>query len=121
MGACKRVAEMYCQQLDNSSTTHFITVRFGNVLGSAGSVVPKFQEQIARGGPVTVTDPRMTRYFMTIIEATQLILEASAVGDGGRIYVLDMGKPVLIGELAEQLIRLSGQTSRHCLYRAAPW
>ncbi len=109
MGACKRVAEIYCQQLALSSDTKFITVRFGNVLGSAGSVVPKFQKQIKQGGPVTVTDPQMTRYFMTITEATQLILEASAMGEDGRIYVLDMGQPVRIAELAEQLIRLSGK------------
>jgi FlaA1/EpsC-like NDP-sugar epimerase len=109
MGACKRVAEIYCQQLASVSNTNFITVRFGNVLGSAGSVVPKFQKQIKSGGPITVTHPEMTRYFMTITEATQLILEASAMGEGGRIYVLDMGQPVLISELAEQLIRLSGK------------
>ena len=109
MGACKRVAEIYCQSLAAQSDTRFITVRFGNVLGSAGSVVPKFQKQIKAGGPVTVTHPEMTRYFMTITEATQLILEASAMGEDGRIYVLDMGQPVLISELAEQLIRLSGK------------
>jgi FlaA1/EpsC-like NDP-sugar epimerase len=109
MGACKRVAEIYCQQLASRSETKFITVRFGNVLGSAGSVVPKFQQQIKHGGPITVTHPEMTRYFMTIIEATQLILEASAMGEDGRIYVLDMGQPVLISQLAEQLIRLSGR------------
>ncbi|MBT8115422.1 MAG: polysaccharide biosynthesis protein, partial [Arenicella sp.] len=109
MGACKRVAEIYCQQLASRSNTKFITVRFGNVLGSAGSVVPKFQKQIKAGGPVTVTHKDMTRYFMTITEATQLILEASAMGEDGRIYVLDMGQPVLISELAEQLIRLSGK------------
>lgn len=109
MGACKRVAEIYCQTLASLSETKFITVRFGNVLGSAGSVVPKFQQQIKAGGPVTVTHPEMTRYFMTITEATQLILEASAMGEDGRIYVLDMGQPVLISELAEQLIRLSGK------------
>lgn len=109
MGACKRIAEIYCQHLAPTSKTRFITVRFGNVLGSAGSVVPKFQEQIKKGGPVTVTHEEMTRYFMTITEATQLILEASAMGDDGRIYVLDMGKPVLISELAIQLIRLSGK------------
>lgn len=109
MGACKRIAEIYCQQLAPQSSTEFITVRFGNVLGSAGSVVPKFQKQIKKGGPVTVTHPEMTRYFMTITEATQLILEASAMGGDGRIYVLDMGKPVLISALAEQLIRLSGK------------
>jgi FlaA1/EpsC-like NDP-sugar epimerase len=109
MGACKRVAEIYCQQLASRSETSFITVRCGNVLGSAGSVVPKFQKQIKAGGPVTVTHEKMTRYFMTIAEATQLILEASAMGEDGRIYVLDMGQPVLIAELAEQLIRLSGK------------
>jgi FlaA1/EpsC-like NDP-sugar epimerase len=109
MGACKRVAEIYCQQLASRSDTKFITVRFGNVLGSAGSVVPKFQQQIKQGGPITVTHPEMTRYFMTITEAAQLILEASAMGEDGRIYVLDMGKPVLISQLAEQLIRLSGR------------
>ncbi len=109
MGACKRAAEIYVQQLAADSGTTFITVRFGNVLGSAGSVVPKFQQQIKRGGPVTVTHPEMTRYFMTITEATQLILEASAMGEGGRIYVLDMGHPVLISDLAEQLIKLSGK------------
>ncbi len=108
MGACKRVAEIYCQQLASQSQTKFITVRFGNVLGSAGSVVPKFQKQIKKGGPVTVTHPEMTRYFMTITEATQLILEASAMGEDGRIYVLEMGQPVLISELAEKLVRLSG-------------
>lgn len=109
MGACKRVAEIYCQQLAATTPTKYIIVRFGNVLGSAGSVVPKFQKQIKHGGPVTVTHPEMTRYFMTITEATQLILEASAVGEDGRIYVLDMGHPVLISDLAEKLIRLSGK------------
>ena len=109
MGACKRVAEIYCQQMATSSETKYITVRFGNVLGSAGSVVPKFQKQIKNGGPVTVTHKDMTRYFMTIVEAAQLILEASAVGEDGRIYVLDMGQPVLVSDLAEQLIRLSGK------------
>lgn len=109
MGACKRVAEIYCQQLATLSPTKYIIVRFGNVLGSAGSVVPKFQKQIKKGGPVTVTHREMTRYFMTITEASQLILEASAMGGDGRIYVLDMGQPVLIADLAEQLIRLSGK------------
>jgi len=109
MGACKRVAEIYCQQLALNSSTKYITVRFGNVLGSAGSVVPKFQKQIRSGGPITITHKEMTRYFMTISEAAQLILEASAMGEDGRIYVLDMGQPVLISDLAEQLIRLSGK------------
>jgi len=109
MGATKHLGEMYCQGLSHRSTTRFITVRFGNVLGSAGSVIPLFQKQIAAGGPVTVTDPTVTRYFMTIPEAAQLILEASSVGKGGEIFVLDMGEPINIRYLAEQLIILSGK------------
>lgn len=109
MGATKYLGEMYCQGLGHRSATRFITVRFGNVLGSAGSVIPLFQKQIAAGGPVTVTDPTVTRYFMTIPEATQLILQASSVGKGGEIYVLDMGEPINIRYLAEQLIILSGK------------
>lgn len=109
MGASKRAAELYCQNLDRHSKTRFITVRFGNVLGSRGSVVPMFQEQIEHGGPVTVTHPEVTRYFMTIAEASQLITQASAMGEGGEIYVLDMGEPVRIGYLAEQMIRLAGK------------
>lgn len=108
MGASKRVAEIYCQALDQQSRTRFITVRFGNVLGSAGSVVPLFEEQIKRGGPVTVTHREMTRYFMTITEATQLIMESCAVGSGGEIFILDMGKPIKVSFLAEEMIKLSG-------------
>jgi len=109
LGASKRIAEMYCEWMNQRAVTKFITVRFGNVLGSAGSVVPLFRSQIKAGGPVTVTDPEITRFFMTIREACQLILQSSAMGNGGEIFVLDMGKPVKISYLAEQMIKLSGR------------
>jgi len=108
MGACKRAAEMYVQRLNATSTTRFVSVRFGNVLDSAGSVVPIFREQIARGGPITVTDARMERFFMTIPEASQLVIQAGAIGAGGEIYLLDMGEPVRIVDLARDMIQLSG-------------
>ncbi|WP_456376799.1 polysaccharide biosynthesis protein [Thiolapillus sp.] len=109
MGASKRAAEIYCQNFNHRSSTNFITVRFGNVLGSTGSVIPLFKEQIKSGGPVSVTHPDMERYFMTTREACQLIMQASVLGEGGEIFVLDMGQPVRIQYLAEQLIRLSGK------------
>ncbi|MGD2118697.1 MAG: nucleoside-diphosphate sugar epimerase/dehydratase [Chromatiales bacterium] len=109
MGSTKRAAEIFCQNLNAHSDTHFLTVRFGNVLGSAGSVIPLFQKQIEAGGPVTVTDRRMERYFMTIPEACQLIMQTTVLGNGGEIFVLDMGDPVKIKYLAEQMIRLSGK------------
>jgi FlaA1/EpsC-like NDP-sugar epimerase len=108
MGAAKRVAELVVQDLNPRYSTRFVSVRFGNVLGSAGSVIPTFKEQILRGGPVTVTHPDMVRYFMTISEAAQLVLEAGAMGEGGEIFVLDMGEPVRIFDMAKDMITLFG-------------
>lgn len=108
MGASKRLAEMVCQGLQEANATRFVIVRFGNVLGSSGSVIPKFREQIAKGGPVTITHPEITRYFMSIPEAAQLVMQAGLMGNGGEIFVLDMGEPVRIADLAADMIRLSG-------------
>lgn len=108
MGASKRIAEIYIQSLNKSSSTKFITTRFGNVLGSNGSVIPRFRQQIETGGPVTITHPDITRFFMTIPEACQLVLEAGAMGNGGEIFIFDMGKSVKIVDLAKKMIKLSG-------------
>jgi FlaA1/EpsC-like NDP-sugar epimerase len=115
MGASKRIAEMYTQSLyqylhkkGKEGVTRFITTRFGNVLGSNGSVIPRFKDQIAKGGPITVTHPEIIRYFMTIPEACRLVMEASVMGRGGEIFIFDMGEPVKIVDLAERMIRLAG-------------
>ena len=108
MGASKRTAEMYCQALQQNHQTKFIVTRFGNVLGSNGSVIPLFKKQIQKGGPITVTHPKVTRFFMTIQEACQLVLEASSMGKGGEIFVFDMGKSLKIIDLAKKMIQLAG-------------
>ena len=115
MGCSKRICEIYVQSLDKAEkegtvqgNTHFVTTRFGNVLGSNGSVIPLFEKQIKMGGPVTVTDPNIIRFFMLIPEACKLVLEAGTKGNGGEIFVFDMGKPVRIADLARRMIKLSG-------------
>ena len=110
MGATKRVAEQVIQARSADTKVKYMAVRFGNVIGSSGSVIPTFQEQINNGGPVTITDPNIKRYFMSIPEAAQLILQAGSIGEGGEIFVLDMGEPVLIKDIATELIKLSGFT-----------
>jgi FlaA1/EpsC-like NDP-sugar epimerase len=113
MGATKRIAELVCQAYSNEeSSTVFSMVRFGNVLGSSGSVIPRFREQIESGGPVTVTHEDITRYFMTIPEASQLVIQAGAMGKGGDVFLLDMGEPVRIMDLAMDMVRLHGLTPR---------
>jgi FlaA1/EpsC-like NDP-sugar epimerase len=108
MGASKRIAEIYCQSLNSLENTRFITTRFGNVFDSSGSVIPRFRKQIENGGPLTVTHPEITRFFMTISEASKLVLEAGSMGNGGEVFVFDMGKPVKILDLAKKMIKLSG-------------
>lgn len=108
MGTTKRIAEMVCQAIQKNSKTKYVVVRFGNVLGSSGSVIPRFQKQIEAGGPVTVTHPDILRYFMSIPEAAQLVIQAGAIGNGGEIFVLDMGQPIKIDDLAKQMITLAG-------------
>ena len=108
MGASKRIAEIYCQSFNSRSNTQFVTTRFGNVLGSNGSVIPLFERQIREGGPVTVTHEKVTRFFMTIPEACQLVLEAGSMGEGGEVFVFDMGESIKIIDLAEKMISLSG-------------
>jgi FlaA1/EpsC-like NDP-sugar epimerase len=108
MGASKRIAEIYAQMANGKGKTKFVTTRFGNVLGSNGSVIPLFQRQLEQGGPLTVTDPRVTRFFMTIPEACQLVLEAGMMGEGGEIFVFDMGESVKIIDLAKKMIQLNG-------------
>ena len=107
-----KMKEIYTESMSMNANTKCITVRFGNVLGSTGSVVPLFKEQLKNGGPITVTHPEITRYFMTISEAAELILQAGAMGHGGEIFVLDMGEPVKIYDLAKKMIRLSGLTAK---------
>lgn len=126
MGCSKRICEIYCQSLNNKlwketqltgrRTTQYVTTRFGNVLGSNGSVIPIFKEQIRKGGPVTVTHPDIIRYFMLIPEACRLVLQAGTMGHGGEIYVFDMGKPVRIADLAQRMIDLSGAKNIKILY-----
>jgi len=109
MGATKRICELYIQNLNLRSNTEYVGVRFGNVLGSSGSVIPKFLNQIKNGGPVTVTHPHVTRYFMLTQEAVELVMQAASIGHGGEIFILNMGKPVKIKEMAEELIFLAGK------------
>jgi FlaA1/EpsC-like NDP-sugar epimerase len=109
MGVTKRVCELYAQNINTEENIEIVSVRFGNVLGSSGSVIPKFKSQISSGGPITVTHPDITRYFMLIPEACELVLQAASIGKGGEIFILDMGKPIKIVDLAKKMIELSGR------------
>ena len=110
MGTTKRICELYAQNINTPQNTEIVAVRFGNVLGSSGSVIPKFKSQIEAGGPITVTHPDITRYFMLIPEACELVLQAASIGKGGEIFILDMGEPIKIVDLAKKMIELSGQS-----------
>jgi len=116
MGTTKRICELYAQNINTEDNTEIVAVRFGNVLGSSGSVIPKFKSQIAKGGPITVTHPDINRYFMLIPEACELVLQAASIGRGGEIFILDMGEPIKINDLAKKMLELSGREDIEIVY-----